>query len=69
MDKIPKDQVIKDMNDPMSMYAREARQYYYDNYATDPEKDKIDKEIFIEKFVWIFVVLLALVVSFVACFS
>ena len=59
--KIPKEQVIKDMHDPMHMYAREARQYYYDNYATDSEKDTIDREIFIEKLVSICFVLLTVI--------
>ena len=43
-EKIPLDQVLKDMYDPYSAAQSSARDYYYINYATDEERQMMDRE-------------------------
>lgn len=44
-EKIPLEQVLDDMYNPNGgMPAQAARDYYYNNYATDEEKQKMDAE-------------------------
>lgn len=44
-EKIPLEQVLDDMYNPNGgMASQAARDYYYNNYATDEEKQKIDAE-------------------------
>lgn len=43
-EKIPLEQVLDDMYNPNGgMPAQAARDYYYNNYATDEEKEEMDR--------------------------
>ena len=44
-ERIPLDQVLADMNNPLGgPAAQSARTYYYEHYATDEQKAKMDKD-------------------------
>lgn len=43
-DKVPLERVLDDMYSDNTFISSAARDYYYEEYATDKEREKMDKE-------------------------